>query len=120
MEGGGDRDDVTMMIIAKIITDNEFEDFTDQILTKLKLAVNVRDDSDGTGYDEDCDGDNACDDGNDDVGDVEDGDDDKDGGGDDDNDGVEDGDGVEDDDNVDVEDRVGDNVEDGGDDDVDR
>ena len=99
MEGGGDRDDVTMMIIAKIITDNEFEDFTDQILTKLKLAVNVRDDSDGTGYDEDCDGDNACDD---------------------DDDGVEDGDGVEDDDNVDVEDRVGDNVEDGGDDDVDR
>ena len=93
MEGGGDRDDVTMMIIAKIITDNEFEDFTDQILTKLKLAVNVRDDSDGSGYDEDCDGDNACDD---------------------------DDDGVEDDDNVDVEDRVGDNVEDGGDDDVDR
>ena len=93
VEGGGDRDDVTMMIIAKIITDNEFEDFTDQILTKLKLAVNVRDDSDGTGYDEDCDGDNACDD---------------------------DDDGVEDDDNVDVEDRVGDNVEDGGDDDVDR
>ena len=74
MEGGGDRDDVTMMIIAKIITDNEFEDFTDQILTKLKLAVNVRDDSDYSGYDEDCDGDNACDDGNDDVGDVEDGD----------------------------------------------
>ena len=99
MEGGGDRDDVTMMIIAKIITDNEFEDFTDQILTKLKLTVNVRDDSNGTGYDEDCDGDNACDD---------------------DDDGVEDGDGVEDDDNVDVEDRVGDNVEDGGDDDVDR
>ena len=97
MEGGGDRDDVTMMIIAKIITDNEFEDFTDQILTKLKLAVNVRDDSDGTGYDEDCDGDNACDD---------------------DDDGVEDGDGVEDDDNDDVEDGDDDDVEDGDDDDV--
>ena len=66
MEGGGDRDDGN--------DDNEFEDFTEQILTKLKLAVNVRDDSDGSGYDEDCDGDNACDDGNDDVGDVEDGD----------------------------------------------
>ena len=90
---------VTMMIIAKIISDNEFEDFTEQILTKLKLAVNVRDDSDGSGYDEDCDGDDAGGDGNDDAGDVEDGDDD--------NDGVEDGD--------------DDDVEYGGDDDdVDR
>ena len=65
---------VTMMVIAKIISDNEVEDFTEQILIKLKLAFNVGDDSDGSGYDEDCDGDNACDDGNDDVGDVEDGD----------------------------------------------
>ena len=40
---------VTMIIIAVIISDNnEFEDFIEEILIKLKLAVNVGDDRDAS------------------------------------------------------------------------